>query len=194
MRLLHQLANGLSVEVVEENLDVDLLHHFYGADGDIGHPFKGTTGAGTMDEDASYRPVQGVNGLQGDEIEDLAGLSEQEQATLAFIREQLDSQQKNHVRHPPIKVPRHHNPFGSLDQEETFWLAFHDATEEEYIPQGYGVCPDEWSEGIYPEIEVIRSGNHKRGELEIGLPNAVWFPRAIRWAQALHILEFCLEH
>lgn len=192
MRLLHQLTTGVRPDDSEENMDADLLQHFYGADGDLIHPHPGTSGAGTMAEDSLYPPVLSANSTHDDESENPEGLSEQEVTTLGFIREQLASQQKNHIRHPPIKVPRHNNPFSSQEQEEMFWQAVQDATDEGYVPQGYGVCPDEWEESIYPEIEVIRSGNRKRGELEIMLPNSVWLPRATQWACALHVMDFCL--
>jgi hypothetical protein len=192
MGLLGQLATEGPSEPLEDGLDIDLLQRFYGADGIIEHPHPGTTGAGTMPEDSLYPPIDGGHDGLDDNGEDFVGLSEQESATLDCIHEQLASQQQNHVRHPPIKAPRHQNTFAK-DEEVIFWEAVEDARRGNYIPQGYGVLPGEWEGGVYPEIEVIQSGNRKRGELEIGLPNDVWFPRALQWAQALHIMSFSSE-
>jgi hypothetical protein len=193
MRLLNRIAMGAPAEDNLENMDLELLQKFYGVDGDIQHPRQGTTGAGTVAEDSYYPPIPQEDGLHDDEPISLEDLSDREVATMNFIQEQLASQQQNHVRHPPIKVPRHHDPFNSSDEVNTFWEAVCDAEEEGYTPQGYGIHPDEWEEGVYPEIEVVRSGNRKQSELEIGLPSSIWFPRAVRWSCALHIMDFACD-
>jgi hypothetical protein len=192
MRLLGQLACGMSQEDCTDKLDLNLLQQFYGVDGDIRHPVEGTSGAGTEEEDLSYRPILDNAMIEENELEQFTGLSEQELTTVNFIQQQLTSQQQNHVRHPPVKVPRHSSPFNSLEQELSFWKAVEEAKEDRYTPYGYGIQPSEWEDGTYPEIEAIKSGRHKRREFEIGLPNSVWFPRAVHWAQAVHIMEFCL--
>ncbi|KAG9077238.1 hypothetical protein FS749_010901 [Ceratobasidium sp. UAMH 11750] len=191
MRLLGRLATTAVADATPERFDLEMLQRFYGADGDIRHPHQGTSGAGAEPGDAFYLPV-GLADLTHDEPEDFSGYSEQELETLAFIRQQLQSQQEKHVRHPPVKVPRHHNPFSSPDMEIAFWEALQAAEQEGYTPWGYGVHPEEWEGGVYPEIEVIKGGNRKKGELEIGLPTSVWFPRAVCWAWALHIMSFTL--
>lgn len=55
------------------------------------------------------------------------------------------------------------------------------------MPQGYGILPDEWEAGLYPDKEPLRVG--ARGmALNVNLPIAIWYPRAIRWVQGLDIL------
>jgi hypothetical protein len=192
MRLLSTLARGAPTQEREERFDVALLQRFYGTDGDIQHPHQGATGAGSTQDDLLYPPILG-QGLPPDlEDEEFADLSEPELATLTFIQEQLASQQQNHVRHPPIKVPRHQNPFSSLNQRSEFWQAVQEAEAEGYIPRGYGVHPDEWDDGVYPEIEVLKVGTRKCSEMQVGMPNSIWFPRAVYWTRALHIMTFCL--
>ncbi|KAG9076855.1 hypothetical protein FS749_011321, partial [Ceratobasidium sp. UAMH 11750] len=179
MRLLSQIASGGFLEQGQDHLDLDLLQRFYGADGDISHGQPSTSGAGTADNEELYQPNLGqLEDVDGNP-EDFSHLSEAELTTLSFIQEQLAAQQKDHVRHPPVKVPRHCNPFPTIDVEDQFWSAMQEACDDEYVPQGYGVSPGEWEEGIYPEIETIRIGNRKRGEMDVALPNSVWFPRAM---------------
>ncbi|KAG9123871.1 hypothetical protein FRC07_013677 [Ceratobasidium sp. 392] len=184
MRFLSQIALGNSQEETTERLDLDMLQKFYGADGDIQHPHPGASGAGTQAEDALF-PALGLDADFEDDQEDCSGYSEQELETLLFIRHQLQSQQQKHVRHPPVKVPPSHSPFGSSDQEAVFWEALHEAEEEGYLPRGYGIHPDEWEGGTYPEIELIQTGRRKQGEIEVSLPTSIWFPRAITWAQTM---------
>ncbi|KAJ6603888.1 hypothetical protein B0H10DRAFT_1656878, partial [Mycena sp. CBHHK59/15] len=66
---------------------------------------------------------------------------------------------------------------------------FHQALEEvkfaEIIPEHFGVAVAEWEEAFYGETENVKIG---RKEVEIVLPFAVWWPRAVAWAQGLELM------
>ncbi|KAG8795086.1 hypothetical protein FRC12_018129 [Ceratobasidium sp. 428] len=195
MRLL---ASVRYLEPTQNLLDLDLLQHFYGTDRDFPHtPITAEISGGGQTEDNSLFPLSSsqLDDAAGNEndTEDFFHLPEAELATLSFICEQLASQQKDHVCHPPVKVPCYHNPFLSPDSKNDFWSAPQEAYEAGCIPHGYNILWDEWDEGTYPKVETIRLGRRKCGEMEVALPKSVLFLRAVHWAQALHVMSFVLK-
>ncbi|KAG8725312.1 hypothetical protein FRC09_002674 [Ceratobasidium sp. 395] len=195
MRLL---ASGGYLEPTQNLLDLDLLQHFYGADGDIPHtPITAeVSGGGQTEDDSLFQlPSSQLDDVDSNEndTKDFSHLPEAELDTLSFICKQLASQQKDHFCHPPVKVPCYHNPCPSPDSKNDFWSALKEACEDGCIPHGCSVLWDEWDEGTYPKVETIRLGRRKGGEMEVALPNSVLFPRAVRWAQALHVMSFVVK-
>jgi hypothetical protein len=63
------------------------------------------------------------------------------------------------------------------------------ARTEEAIPEGYGVLPSEWEDGTYLSYETIKSGRRGAKELNVALPDHIWRPRSILWAQGLDLLH-----
>ncbi|KZV62873.1 hypothetical protein PENSPDRAFT_710703 [Peniophora sp. CONT] len=99
---------------------------------------------------------------------------------------------RGNIRHSPIRVPRHVNPFlGDLAREERFWekvQALKDARPE-MIPEGYNLLDEDFEEEMYPSAHEIPLGRSKTRTQVIPLPYEVWYPRAVRWVQALHVLN-----
>jgi hypothetical protein len=92
-----------------------------------------------------------------------------------------------------VKVAKHRCPFTDAELEDYFLGLLDDVlAQSEIVPENYGIHEDEWEEEDYPEIEVIRPGT-KGKELAIILPRAEWFPKAVRWAQALDLLTRVLD-
>lgn len=100
-----------------------------------------------------------------------------------------DTDDQTHVR-----VPDSRNPFPDGDTEDVFHEAFRLVQEQEIVPVGYNILPHEWDNGIYPSIEVIRTGRRGRREITVGLDDEIWRPRAILWVQAVDVLTRVLDN
>lgn len=119
---------------------------------------------------------------------DTAGFGDVRQS----LHEVLTADQQEQVRHAPVDVPDHSSPFPSADIDDLFRQALADAEAEELIPDNMLVTMEEWPEG-YPTHEAIASGIRSGKKLAVALPFAIWWPRAVRWAQAVQILEQFLQ-
>lgn len=62
----------------------------------------------------------------------------------------------------------------------------------EFIPQNYGLRPEEWGENSYPSYEIIKIGKRATKELCVALPYSIWMPRALQWGRCLHIMNHIL--
>lgn len=193
MRFLGQIENGLHDDP-HANIDPALLQRYLGVNLGVDSYIEGTTGAGASPEDMeSSIPETGEgNGEDEDDLDDFE-LSAEEQEVLDFLREQLHNEKTKHVRHPPVPVPNRQFPFVLRETELLFQEAFDIAEEDGYVPAGYGVLQDEWENGLYPETEYIGKGRKHDPSLYISLPHKVWYPRAVRWAVGLHIMESLLN-
>lgn len=89
-------------------------------------------------------------------------------------------------------VPESRNPFPSVHAENLFHEALGNVRERGIIPPGYHLLPHE-IEGGYPSVEVIRAGRRGRREIRVGLPVAIWQPRAVLWGQAVDVLTRVLD-
>jgi hypothetical protein len=186
MRFLGQLQNGvqedpyanISPELIQAHLGVDIV----GED-----QIEGTTGAGASPEDVY---VQTTGEPQTEDDTDTSNLSPQEMEILNFLRQQLRNEQDKHVRHPPVSVPAQQYPFGAVDIQQIFEDAFSVAQEDGFLPAGYGIRETEWEEDRYPAEQYIGSERTKHDpSLYIPLPYHIWYPRAVRWAVGLHIMN-----
>jgi hypothetical protein len=62
-----------------------------------------------------------------------------------------------------------------------------------YVPPNYFLHEDEWGQSGYPSREEIPVGFRTQRRLKIDLPYSVWYPRAVRWAQAATLLNRLLQ-
>ncbi len=117
---------------------------------------------------------------------------EDEDALLEQLENTVVDHVTSNIRHPPVKVARARSPFHAPADEVQFREVLRAAQEEEYIPDGYGITPQEWETGEYPDREVLRIG--ARGvSLTVDLPMDIWYPRALMWVQGLDVLTRMLE-
>ncbi|THV01311.1 hypothetical protein K435DRAFT_655548, partial [Dendrothele bispora CBS 962.96] len=87
-------------------------------------------------------------------------------------------------------TPRAFSPFTEDHHKFTVFVeALQSLRSQNQIPEGYGVCPEEWDNGEYPAFEVIRTGRHSTKELTVALPDEIWRPRAELWVQGLYLIE-----
>jgi hypothetical protein len=157
----------------------DTISRYYGVHGTEQIRSSGQTGAGhPEDEDIDSSSDEGSeNGDDNDEWTEL--------------QHQIARDQAHNIRHKPIKVARHRNPFPTPEAEAEFWEILAMVIKDSAIPDGFGVHVEEWESG-YPELEIIKTGARGK-ELEVVLPEAIWLPRAILWAQGLDVMSRLVE-
>jgi hypothetical protein len=173
------------------NICPEILQQYLGVDGTPHRHAPGTSGAGAMPEDALLHlgetSVDQDMETHDNMLDSL--LQPQEAEALAFVRQQLQSEEAHHVRHPPVKVSPNNCPFQDSSTQTLFWEALSLALSDNSIPHGYGLFADEWETDTYPELQYIGGGRKRDISLDIPLPSAVWYPRAVEWGVALHIMN-----
>ncbi|KAF9051892.1 hypothetical protein BJ165DRAFT_1321177, partial [Panaeolus papilionaceus] len=126
-------------------------------------------------------------GLSGDEDEDRGNSSNGFQAVpfnQGSVQEVMEHDVDINIKHDSVDVPEGNCPFNQNDLAdlERCMLEAGDV-----IPRGYGVRPEEWFEGNYPEVEFLPVGRARTNQ-PIHLTHSIWFPRAVRWAQACYLV------
>lgn len=107
------------------------------------------------------------------------------------MQERIAADITQHIHHDAVPVPDVESPFTSQNMEDTFNQALDGALQSGVIPSGFSLLPGEWAGAAYPASERIKVA---RKDVDIPLPFEVWYPRAVRWAQGLTILELVQEH
>jgi hypothetical protein len=125
--------------------------------------FAGRTGAGDSD----------------DEVES--------EIDMTSVEERIALEQGSDIRHDAIEVPLGESLFDE-ETERLFLNALTEIQRRNPTPSGYGVAQEEWPEDGYPSNETIKVGRGKKSVM-VELPVEVWWPRAVRWAQALDLLN-----
>ncbi|KAF8162523.1 hypothetical protein K438DRAFT_1618343 [Mycena galopus ATCC 62051] len=183
MRLLGQTTAGIYTTDPLDGIHPDTINRYYGVAGARRHRRHGETGAGHASDDKDG------NG----EDSDSDTLHDPEPDPQEELENQIEADQAQNIRHAPIKVARHHSPFEE-DEDEADFLELLEVvvSQTDMLPADYGVVPQEWEDTVYPEVEVIRTGTNGK-ELVVLLPRGEWFQRAVKWAQALDLLNRVLE-
>lgn len=91
------------------------------------------------------------------------------------------------IHHEVVSVPSRNCPF-TQGQLAAFKTCIEDVHREGHLPHGYGVRPEEWEDGVYPEVEQLPIGGAQRCKL-VHLPNRIWMARSVLWTQALCLIE-----
>ena len=169
LRLLGQARHGVYRDECE-GIHPDIIKKYYGVDGKPAGQALGITGAGNPpdEEDAN--------------------------STEPPLAVQVENDQQSQVRHNPIGVPAHTNPFHDINSENLFWQVICDVVEQDIMPQGVGLLSNEWDDGTYPSFEVLQVGNRGTKNIHFSLEDAVWFHRAKLWGQALTVLDISLAN
>ncbi|TFY80937.1 hypothetical protein EWM64_g3074 [Hericium alpestre] len=156
MRLLASTEQGIYPD--EDNLaqvEPALLQEHYGVDGPPAHRRRGQTGAGhPLDEEDAEDDAE--EPLRTQSANNLAA--------------QIAADQGPNVRHEPIEVSRHANPFPTFDVEKLFWAAFHKAQAAHIVPDAMMLTDAEWGFDGYPVQEDIPLGTRNRRALTVALP------------------------
>ncbi|THU95844.1 hypothetical protein K435DRAFT_611227, partial [Dendrothele bispora CBS 962.96] len=91
----------------------------------------------------------------------------------------------------PVIPPRHACPL-TESELNVFRETLQGALDENRLPPGYGILPDEWHDEQYPTVEVICTGRKGGKELSVWLPDFIWRPWAKLWVLGLFILDCIL--
>ncbi|KAA1467872.1 hypothetical protein DENSPDRAFT_770437, partial [Dentipellis sp. KUC8613] len=178
MRFLSAVEHGVYNDYRDELSGVhpDLLQRYYGTEGNVHVRSHGQTGAGhSSDEGADHSEP-------GDEAElDPIPISELEDAVAA--------DQEPNIRHDPIPVADHRNPFPNPELQQLFWDAYDEVCNNGILPQDMMLLDSEWDEGGYPSTGEIPYGSRGTRRLVIPLPRELWYPRAVAWCRAIRLLE-----
>jgi hypothetical protein len=105
------------------------------------------------------------------------------------VQDDLHSQ----IRHEPIGVPDHRNPFSDNETEALFFQTLQEIVEADVVPAGYGLFPNEWEEDRYPLFETLKVGRRGGKSIIISLAAPIWRQRAVLWAQAVNLLTRFIE-
>ncbi|KAJ7488184.1 hypothetical protein FB451DRAFT_1025939, partial [Mycena latifolia] len=156
------------------------------------HPLSGTLNKGQSPADIRFIS-ETEHGIYEDQpgvhpavLEEFYGVEEDPNDEWNDIDDWIADDQAEDVRHAAIEVPKHRSPF-SPEMEAIFFDALRVVQEEEIIPEGYGLTPDELDGGVYPARESIHLGRGGK-KISVPLPLDVWWPRALRWAQGLELM------
>ena len=105
------------------------------------------------------------------------------------LANRLHEHQSRNVKHDAITVPSHANPFTSNSgAQRTFCSVLADVVRHNVIPSSYGVLPEEWTDGLYPDTEQLIVGR-KRKPITLLLADPIWKAQAIQWVQGLSVLS-----
>ena len=194
MRFLSNLQQGYLPGTDYNDIDPLILSRHYGTEGQPRLRPHGQTGAGHYDLHELSVPSQSTDTSSADqsdpETSDEETSSDSEDTIASGTAQCVAQDQQHHVRHPPIPVPESSSPF-TEENVELFLQALHEVRQLEIVPQGLGVSPAEWPDGLYGNLETINFGRGGRQE-DIELPFAVWWRRAVEWAQALELMTAIL--
>lgn len=110
----------------------------------------------------------------------------------ALIAERQERFAQNFNSEDSVQVPSSESPFTEEDLE-AFSLALSAVSMAGFVPNGYGLREDERESGSYPTVETLNSGRRGRREIVVGLPEHIWYSRALLWAQGLDVLNRTLH-
>ncbi|KAK7007956.1 hypothetical protein R3P38DRAFT_3211610 [Favolaschia claudopus] len=168
MRFQGMLDSGEYIDPMQ-GIHPDTIDRYYGVEGPEVVRQPGQTGAGHEEDEDENAWVDEPEGLVDAVTDDLA----------------------HNIRHPPVKVAKHKNPFRLATTEQAFYNALNEYQTNNVIPEGYGVLEAEWEDEMYPVLESINPGTRGK-ELIIALPRDIWLPRAILFVQALDVMTRCI--
>lgn len=173
MRFCGQTASGVYVEDPMDEIHPDAINRYYGIAGQEIQRSATQTGAGFLEEDNEL-------------VDDATQVAEHD--SMEDLENRISEDQEHNIRHEPVSVAKHQNPFQTSNDEEEFFTILLMITASNLLPTGYGVRAEEWEDENYPELETINCGRRGK-EIEVTLPRDIWLPRAVQWVQALDLME-----
>ena len=158
----------------------DTLQRYLGTYGHVSHQI-GSTGAGHPDDEDTDSDDQS-------DMSDCVNDALSESSREVELEEELARSQDKHIRHEAIKVPADRCPFDTEESQTVFVNALNAIRERGVVPANFGLLRSEWDADGYPEVEIIKFGRTGK-ELVVSLPLAIWWPRAVEWAQGLYVMS-----
>ncbi|KAF8583786.1 hypothetical protein K439DRAFT_1347802, partial [Ramaria rubella] len=101
---------------------------------------------------------------------------------------------QGNIKHKAVKVPQCQNPFAhDKGLEAAFREALDAVLQDDALPEHLFV-QEEWESGEYPTCEALKCGS-KGKELTVELPQEIWLPCVVAWAQSLFLMnDFMYSH
>jgi hypothetical protein len=165
-----QITNGVYKDDCE-GVHPDTIDRYYGTRGPVKVRQSGQVGAGhPTDEDS--------NDSNSDRDED----------HIQDIVQQIEEDQTDQIRHEGVDVAQHRSPF-TADEAAAFARALKTVLDEDIVPSGYGILEEEWDEGVYPDVEVLKTRRKGGKVFVVSLAEPIWKARAKLWCQAVAILD-----
>jgi hypothetical protein len=172
LRFLGQMDNGVYTHDPTMGIHPEILNRYYGVDGHVRARSDARTGAGHPEDEGDW----------ANEDSD-----DNENSVEGYVQNCIAEDQAANIRHAPVKVARHANPFHEGAVEDQFYAILNEVRSNGLIPEGYGVLDCEWENMCYPEVEVINLGPRGK-EIVVALPKAIWLSRAILFVQGLDVM------
>lgn len=174
MQLLGQLDHGVYVDDCD-GLSVNLINKYYGVHGREMKKKPGQSGAGHAPDDEDNEDDGWATDNESEE-----NLPQSESA--AYVETEPN------IRHEPVSVPDHIPPFSTIEFQ-AFTTSLQSLEATNWIPDGYGIHPDEWESVYYPTAENIPLGRRSQKVMEISLSTSLWYPRAQLWCRSLYLMN-----
>ncbi|KAF8586427.1 hypothetical protein K439DRAFT_1615123 [Ramaria rubella] len=121
-----------------------MLHRYCGTYGEVQARDECLTGAGhPSDED---------HGPEFESKEELSSKSDGEDSEHHELQERITADLWGNIKHKPIKVSRHSNPFEDLNPKAlgTFETTLRDIQDSRWMPEWFRLCSNEWEDDEYP--------------------------------------------
>jgi hypothetical protein len=111
---------------------------------------------------------------------------------LSTVAGQIEDNQQSNIQHEGVKVPRHITPWTTEAAHAAFCKALAEVKQSGFVPENFGMLPEEWDEDGYPAFKTVTFGRRGGKILHIALPDHVWRLRAVVWCQALEVVT-CIQ-
>ncbi|KAG8913221.1 hypothetical protein FRC01_004663 [Tulasnella sp. 417] len=171
MRLIGQALHGIYVDDRFHGVHADLIQKYYGRDEVSSQHPPDHTGAGyTRDEFGEDN-----NGHMPAEAEEPFSPSNLAEARIA-------ADQKRHLRHDAVPVPKGSCPFESQSELDLFDHVLTQLKQE-------GAIPAIAARSGFNELEALKVGKRT---IQITLPVGIWHPRVVLWCQGLQVMTTIL--
>lgn len=152
-------------------------------------PYQSRTGAGHPSDESDSSRSFSTSHQTASIISNSSVEEESSTGSRSSQNHTIQSYLNDNIRHPPIKVARHSNPFDDDEEEDEFLLALSTLLDDlSGVPAGYGVTAEEWGDEGYGDTEELQVGGRRR-QLEIQIPQEIWLPRAVAWVKALDFMR-----
>lgn len=116
------------------------------------------------------------------------GSDDEEQQTWSAFKQTLGAEYAANFLPKTVAAPKAVSPFTDIGGT-VFAETSATVHQNDFLPQGFGVQPEEWSGSEYPGYENLRVGKWGKKDIFVALPDAIWRSRAEFWVQGLHTLQ-----
>lgn len=96
-------------------------------------------------------------------------------------RQRVDAQ----IRHRPVATPRVRCPFPNEETERLFHRCLETSSQQHILPPGFGLLEGEEGYGDFNPERQIPVGRTRAKWTHVTLPQNIWEPRIVLWAQAV---------